>query len=573
MSHDPSSTPTATAVRLGPVKVSVIVAVHNPGTNIDELLTSIDEQSLPTGEFEVIFVDDDSTDGSRERLVKWAAHRPHVQVLHNTPNSGWPGRPRNLGIDAAAGEFLFFADNDDKLASRALEWMYDYATQHQSDVVIPKLVGIGPGRGVPRQLFRRNIADAELGKDPILGILTPHKLVRTSMVREHGIRFPEGRIRLEDHYFIVSCYFAASRISVLADRVCYYWMRRIADGDNASFAPVDPEMYYQCIERILEVVEQHTEPGRLRAKLYAHWYEGKMLSRLRGGSLLAKEPAYQQSLLRELRRLSARFGLGRDQWPWLGAGGRLRSHLVEHGTLEQIQVLAAAERGVTQQCELDEIAWTDDDRLRVRLHARLVHHDGQPVRLRHDGGVHWDPAELVPSLGLPRIDITDLYPRIRQHVMVADRHTSDVVFVPGCSSEAVDGDVVATRAEVTIDPATVSDGDGAVMDLRSRVVAAGWTSEQRVPVGETVVMPEKRTIDGVRVRPYATKGFGNLSIEVGRPSRDRSSPDRRGGDAATDGPRARAVLSAHPTLRRLRGRARSAAGRVRRRVARRLRRN
>jgi glycosyltransferase involved in cell wall biosynthesis len=185
------------------VKVTVVIAVYNPGKNIYELLWSLDAQSLPQDEFEVVFVDDDSTDGSREGLQRWAAKRPNAKVLHNTPNSGWPGRPRNLGIDAAVGEYLFFADNDDKFTPNALEWMYDYAVANDADVVIAKEAGVGPDRAVPRRIFRRNIADAKLGKDPVLALLTPHKLVRTSMIREHGIRFPEGRVRLEDHYFMV----------------------------------------------------------------------------------------------------------------------------------------------------------------------------------------------------------------------------------------------------------------------------------------------------------------------------------------------------------------------------------
>ena len=215
------------------VKVSVIVAVFNPGSHIDELLASFDAQSLPPEEFEVLLCDDDSTDGTRERLSQWVAERPYARLIHNSPNSGWPGRPRNLGIDAARGEYVFFADNDDRLPPRSLSWMYDFAKEHDSDVVIPKLVGVG-GRKVPRVLFKHNIVDAKLGKDDILAILTPHKLFRTAMVREHGIRFPEGKVRLEDHFFVVSAYFAAKRISVYADNVCYYWMRR-ADVGNASF--------------------------------------------------------------------------------------------------------------------------------------------------------------------------------------------------------------------------------------------------------------------------------------------------------------------------------------------------
>lgn len=492
------------------VKVSVIVAVYNPGEDINDLLASIDAQSLPPDEFEVFFADDDSTDGTRERLVAWAASRPHVQVLHNTPNSGWPGRPRNLGIDAATGEFLFFADNDDRLAPQALAWMYDYAVANDADIVIPKLVGVGPGRRTPRELFRRNIPDAKIGTHPIFSILTPHKLVRTAMVREHEIRFPEGPFRLEDHFFIVSCFFAARRISVLADKVCYYWMRRVSGGDNASFIPVDPMVYYRCLEQVLEIVEANTAPGSLRDQLYARWYDGKMLARMRGG-MLKQSPAYQVSLFAEVRRVSKRFGLGRRQRPWLGAAHRLRAELVEHGTLAQVQALAEVERGVTSRVEVDECAWTDDLRLILRLRAQMVYRDGEPIRVVREGGaVFWDPSDLLPEMDLPRIDVTDLITKVRLQVMVTDRNTQEMRFVPDSTSRVIGGEALGAQAEVRIDPHLVGTA-GSIIDLRARLVAMSWVSEPRIPASGTQTVPPSRMVGGLLVNPYATRG-GNLSL-------------------------------------------------------------
>ena len=46
------------------------------------------------------------------------------------------------------------------------------------------------------------------------------------MLEAHGIRFPEGRVRLEDHLFVVHAYFHARAISVLADRPYYHWVTR-----------------------------------------------------------------------------------------------------------------------------------------------------------------------------------------------------------------------------------------------------------------------------------------------------------------------------------------------------------
>src|SRR5215213_8705321 len=105
---------------VGMTRVTVIVPVFNPGDDINALIDSLLGQTMPPHEREFVFVDDGSTDGTGERLDALAAQNVGMEVVH-IPNSGWPGRPRNVGIDTAHGEFVFFADNDDRLELDALE--------------------------------------------------------------------------------------------------------------------------------------------------------------------------------------------------------------------------------------------------------------------------------------------------------------------------------------------------------------------------------------------------------------------------------------------------------------------
>ena len=51
-------------------------------------------------------------------------------------------------------------------------------------------------------------------------------MLRRAFLREHGIRFPEGPRRLEDQPFIVKAFFTASTVSIVADYVCYRYLRR-----------------------------------------------------------------------------------------------------------------------------------------------------------------------------------------------------------------------------------------------------------------------------------------------------------------------------------------------------------
>src|SRR3954470_3642758 len=238
-------------------KVSVIVPVYNPGSDIDDLLGSLLGQTLPPDELELIFVDDGSTDETPARLDAMAGRHPHVRVQH-IPNSGWPGKPRNVGLDMASGDFVFFADNDDWLERDGLERLHAMAIQDRADIVIGKVVG--HGKGVPRRLFETNRHAIAFDSELLLALLTPHKLFRRRLLDEHGLRFPEGRRRLEDHPFVVSAYFAAERISLLADRPVYHWARR-DEKDTASSQRFDAVAYFANVGEVLDLVESRTEPG------------------------------------------------------------------------------------------------------------------------------------------------------------------------------------------------------------------------------------------------------------------------------------------------------------------------
>src|SRR3712207_6237317 len=121
------------------VKVSVVVPVYNPGEYIDPCIHSLLSQSLPAAELELLFVNDGSTDDSLERLEALAAAHPQVKVI-SIPNSGWPGKPRNVGTDAAIGEYVMFVDQDDQLEPESLQRMYDLGWANAADVVLGKVI-------------------------------------------------------------------------------------------------------------------------------------------------------------------------------------------------------------------------------------------------------------------------------------------------------------------------------------------------------------------------------------------------------------------------------------------------
>lgn|GEM_PF-7072580 len=89
--------------------ISIVVPVYNVDKYLDSFFSSLDYQTR--NDFEVIFVDDGSSDDSQKKIQKYSFSRRNV-TLYTQTNSG-VGAARNLGMYAAKGEYVYFADPDD----------------------------------------------------------------------------------------------------------------------------------------------------------------------------------------------------------------------------------------------------------------------------------------------------------------------------------------------------------------------------------------------------------------------------------------------------------------------------
>ncbi|QAY60622.1 glycosyltransferase [Microbacterium protaetiae] len=281
------------------IRVSVVVPVYNPGGYVEPLLNSLDRQTLPVDEFEAIFVDDGSTDGTADVLDEWASTRPHVRVIHQE-NHGWPGQPRNVGIDRARGTYVQFVDQDDWLGDEALERLTAYGDANGSDVVVGKMKGIR--RSVPTTIFTRSYPRAEIGVAPVQDSQTPHKMFRRSFLDAIGLRFPEGKRRLEDHLFVTTAYLRADVISVYSDYDCYFHISR-DDGGNAGFRSYSPTDYYRNLEDVLDVIDEYLPSGPKKDKFLERWIRTELVGRLRHRSIRQLPRERRSAFFTEISRI------------------------------------------------------------------------------------------------------------------------------------------------------------------------------------------------------------------------------------------------------------------------------
>ena len=113
-------------------KVSVVIPVYNVEKYLGECLDSILGQTLK--DIEVLCVDDGSTDGSAEVLARFAEKDSRMKLCAS-PHAG-AFRAREIGVKAAQGEFTYFMDADDMLATRAFEELCALADRERLDQVV-----------------------------------------------------------------------------------------------------------------------------------------------------------------------------------------------------------------------------------------------------------------------------------------------------------------------------------------------------------------------------------------------------------------------------------------------------
>ena len=190
-------------------KVSVIVPVYNAQSTLVRLLGNLLNQTL--SDMEIILVDDCSTDGSAQIMQAAKEQYPDkVVLLKNEKNSG-PGVSRNMGIEAARGEYIGFADADDIVDMSMYEQLYDEAVRTNAD-----LTDCAYATGLDAKKAEIQISDERRGrvswkvKSDMISIAgyVWTKLYRKDMLDKYHIRFNNTYVLEDTAFMILSLYHA-----------------------------------------------------------------------------------------------------------------------------------------------------------------------------------------------------------------------------------------------------------------------------------------------------------------------------------------------------------------------------
>lgn len=267
-------------------KVSIIVPVYNVEKYIEDMLMSVQYQTMT--DFEVIVVNDGSTDGSQRIIDSFCREdeRFHSFVKAN----GGVASARNMGIEKASGECVVFYDPDDIIPHDSLEKMYGAACGEKADMVVGVMAEYSLGE---RLIYMHS---QKLAKQKNIDPLDRHffgawsicnKMFSLEFLRKYKLRV-EKMSNAEDGVFTFCALNHAGRICG-CDAIAYEYIKR-PFWENPSATQIISSQYLGGLldshDRILQEAERLADRHQLSSEeradylepLYVRFVEGEMIN-------------------------------------------------------------------------------------------------------------------------------------------------------------------------------------------------------------------------------------------------------------------------------------------------------
>lgn len=217
-------------------EISVIVPVYNTEKHLMRCVKSIVDQTYT--DFELILVDDGSSDGSPQICDEWTQKDARVRVVHK--KNGGASSARNAGLAIAKGKWVFFSDSDDWIDNKALETLYGMVNEYGVSMAIG-------GIQVVEENIDRNTALNEniymLSRENLLdrffrvnGEPDTHSVCATLIRRDvlEDYHFIEGKMN-ED---VEACYYLARKCegAVYTSKPVYFYFKNVEGVTNSGFS-------------------------------------------------------------------------------------------------------------------------------------------------------------------------------------------------------------------------------------------------------------------------------------------------------------------------------------------------
>lgn len=252
--------------------VSFIVPVYNVEQYVEECIRSIYTQDIPTSLYEVIIIDDCSTDNSLFIVKKLQKEFETLIVLEHQENRN-QGTARNTGLNAASGKYIWFVDSDDFIEKNILGDLINQMEEYTLDVLqfnykrfhslnkienYAKSYELGIVNGIDF-FFDKN----ELWWQKCVEVW--RRIQSRQFLLENGILFEEG-VMFEDVDFSIKLFYKASRVKHI-DQCPYYYRYNIASFSLIKTPPRYIKYWIDLSKRCIYLDSFYLNDERFRSMM------------------------------------------------------------------------------------------------------------------------------------------------------------------------------------------------------------------------------------------------------------------------------------------------------------------
>ncbi|MBQ7141179.1 MAG: glycosyltransferase family 2 protein [Bacilli bacterium] len=239
-------------------KVSAIIPVYNSEQYLDKCIQSILNQTLK--EFELIIINDGSTDNSHEIILKY---EDDERVKYFKRKNHGIGNTRNFGIDKATSEYICFIDSDDFIHESMFENMYNRCVNDNLDFLVCDYYHYLENSQSIQRFDIPSFENTTLNESPNLLLdinMGPcNKFIKRELFDDKNMRFPEN-IKYEDMPLVVKLLDKSDLIGKINEPLCYFMVH-----DNSETTTMD--------ERIFDIFKVlHSVNGILKDNEYVSEY-------------------------------------------------------------------------------------------------------------------------------------------------------------------------------------------------------------------------------------------------------------------------------------------------------------
>lgn len=257
--------------------LSFIVPVYNVGNFIADCLDSLVRQDISVGDYEIICIDDGSTDNSSEIIKSYQESNTNI-ILIRQENAGL-SCARNRGLLAARGKYIWFVDSDDCIEHNVARGLIDIAESHNLDCLHFNFDRIEENEKAAGSI--QNLREAPLrigtGKRFIRNVLSrrqnsPTKgcyvwgCIMKRAILDHTLFFNENMIAQEDTLFMSFLKLRLHRVGKL-DAVIYHYRNRMSSVMNSK----SEERTLKYYRSLLEMAKEYGSLLTDLAKAHDSW--------------------------------------------------------------------------------------------------------------------------------------------------------------------------------------------------------------------------------------------------------------------------------------------------------------